>query len=103
MKNEKLVGIIYSPGFGAGWSTLGAPEMALDQELAHAIDQGLDHDKLVEIAEKNWPDEYRGGLYQCVVEWVKHGQEFRIDEYDGDESLVLENDFVSAIPNHEVV
>lgn len=28
------IGIIYSPGFGAGWSTWGCEAMALDQELA---------------------------------------------------------------------
>lgn len=81
------VGIIYSPGFGAGWSTWGCPEMALDQELAVAIDKALPYSEILKIAEKNWPNEYMGGLEDCVVEWVAQGTEFSIEEYDGSESI----------------
>lgn len=96
MSTEGKVGIIYSPGFGAGWSTWGVPEMALDQELANAIDSGCTDKLIGEIAETNWPDEYHGGLEDCVVEWVEPGTSFRIDEYDGNESLVLDNDWQKA-------
>lgn len=85
--NDKI-GIIYSPGFGAGWSTWGCEAMALDQELAHAIEEG-NKEKIAEIAENNWPEEYKGGLHDCVVEWVEKGTAFTINEYDGSESLEL--------------
>ena len=80
------IGIIYSSGFGAGWSTWGDSEQALDQELAHAI-ENLPCEEWVKVAEKNWPDAYKGGLDDCQVEWVEKGTAFSIEEYDGSESI----------------
>ena len=88
----KMVGIVYSPSYGAGWSTWGSNEMALDQELAIAIEAEEPYEVLQEIAEKNWPNEYLGGLADCVVEWVPEGTCFRIEEYDGYESLHFNSD-----------
>jgi len=81
------IGIIYSPGFGAGWSTWGNPESALDQELANAIENKESFEIIKSIAAKNWPGQYTGGLEDCVVEWVDKGTQFIIDEYDGNESV----------------
>ena len=81
------VGIIYSPGFGAGWSTWGDSGQATDQELAQAIEDGKSSDEIYKIAEKNWPGAYLGGLSDCVVEWVEEGTQFIIEEYDGSESI----------------
>jgi hypothetical protein len=83
---EDKIGIIYSPGFGAGWSTWGEPEQALDQELAHAI-ENLPREEWIKIAEKNWPDAYKGGLSDREVEWVEKGTAFSISDYDGSESI----------------
>ena len=83
----KQIGILYSPGFGAGWSTWGNCEMALDQELAVAIDSKLPYEEILKIAERNWPEQYYGGLDDCVVEWVDEGTLFAVEEYDGSESL----------------
>ena len=84
---SKKIGIIYSPGYGAGWSSWGCPEMALDQELAEAIENEEPFEKWLEIAQRNWPDECYGGLADCVVEWVEEGTQFNISEYDGYESI----------------
>lgn len=46
MGERKQIGIIVSGGFGAGWSTWGEPEMALDQELARAIEDKLPHEQI---------------------------------------------------------
>ncbi len=83
------VGIIWSPGYGAGWSTWGCAEMALDQELAKAIDTPLPYEAILHIAETNWPDQYYGGLEGCQVEWVEKGTAFSIEEYDGSESITF--------------
>jgi len=85
------VGIIYSPGYGAGWSTWGCGEMALDQELAEAIEGKESYERILEIAERNWPDQYYGGLKSCVVEWIDKGTRFKIKEYDGYESIVYDD------------
>ena len=89
----KKVGIIYSPGFGAGWSTWNEPSMALDQELAHLIYSGnVGEDGINRVAKQNWPRAYLGGLDNAVVQWVDEGTEFFIDEYDGAESIIFRDD-----------
>lgn len=89
---SNLVGIIYSPGFGAGWSTWGEPDQATDQELAKLIDSGADYSEIAKLAEEKWPDSYKGGLSDCVVEWVEKGTRFAIEEYDGSESIRFADD-----------
>lgn len=86
------IGIIYSPCFGAGWSTWGQREQALDQTLANLIESGAPYADWVTHCEEKWPEEYLGGLDDCVVEWVEEGTLFKIDEYDGSESIMFKED-----------
>jgi hypothetical protein len=85
------IGIIYSPGYGAGWSTWGDAGQALDQELAIAIDNSEPYENVEAIAKRNWPNAYLGGLADCQVEWVEKGTQFIVEEYDGSESLTFQN------------
>lgn len=94
---EGKIGIVYSPGFGAGWSTWGCEEMALDQEIAVAIERGVPYSVLEDIAKKNWSEQYLGGLEDCVVEWVEPGTLFRIEEYGGNEGLVFFNEYTFLV------
>lgn len=61
------IGVLVSYGFGAGWSTWNSPECATDQELVQAFEDNLSEDEIMAIAEKNWPDTYKGGLLDCKV------------------------------------
>lgn len=83
------VGIIISSGFGARFSTWNEPEMCLDQELANMIFNNVEYTTLKEYCEHKYPDAYLGGLADCRVEWVDEGTLFKINEYDGSESLEL--------------
>ena len=94
VSDKNKVGIVYSPGFGAGWSTWGKPEMALDQELARAIEDKKKDDEILRIIKKNWPDEYCGGVKNLTVEWVDELTQFRIEGYDGSESILFNSDDV---------
>lgn len=85
------IGIIFSPDYGAGWSTWGDDESCLDQELAWAIDAKASKEVIESIAEKNWPGQYTGGLEDARVCWVEEGTRFRITEYDGWESIEFED------------
>ena len=98
MSQVNKVGIVYSPGYGAGWSTWGDSYQALDQELAYAIEAGKPLSELEAIAKKNWPDAYLGGLKRCIVEWVDSGTLFAVEEYDGSESLRFSDNFMVAVP-----
>ena len=82
------VAIIYSPAFGAGWSSWsqGDVSMIFDRELAEAVER-KDVPAMMAIAAAKWPDAYRGGLEDCELEWVDVGCQFRITEYDGNESV----------------
>lgn len=87
--NEQI-GIIYSPGYGAGWSTWGDKKQALDQELAKAIWDNEPYEIIEQIAKRNWPNAYLGGLSDCIVEWVERGTQFIVEEYDGSERLTFQ-------------
>ena len=93
-----LVAVLYSPGFGAGWSTWCGSEhaykMCVDKELAEAVDAG-DYEKAAEIAERKY-DAYTGGAYKLKIEWVKEGSAFMIEEYDGSESIIFSDDMMCA-------
>ena len=85
------VAVLYSPGYGAGWSTWAyenREDMIFDVDIVKAI---LNKDvKLAKkIAERKYPEQYDGGIDALVVGWVPQGEEFDIREYDGNESLQI--------------
>jgi len=88
----KQIGILVSTSYGGSWSTWEKPEMALDQELVKAFEEKKEEKEIMTIAEKNWPEEYMGGLMDCMVYWVDEGTKFIITECDGAETLILEED-----------
>ena len=87
------VAVIYSPGFGAGWSTWNtelnflAEELIFDPGLADLIISGRSQEQIEAYVTLKWPGAYIGGLRDARVEWVAQGVEFKITEYDGSESL----------------
>jgi hypothetical protein len=83
------VAVIYSPGYGAGWSTWNSElgEAAIfDKDLVEAL-LANDHLKVASIAESKYPDAYAGGLEKASIEWVPIGSQFDILEYDGSERV----------------
>ena len=82
------VAVLVSPGYGAGWSTWNDGDNILfDPGLVNLV-LAEDYEAAKKYAEKRWPRAYLGGLEDLVVEWVDEGAQFRINEYDGYESLV---------------
>ena len=85
------VAIIYSPGFGAGWSTWNVEfddeELIFDPGLVDLIINKRPWDQVEAYVTLKWTGVYVGGLEEAVVEWVTIGTEFKITEYDGSESL----------------
>ncbi len=80
------VGVLYSPGYGAGWSTWGNSALAVDSALVEAyINGGVE--ALRKITEEKYPGEYLGGIGQIELGWISEGMAFRIKEYDGSESI----------------
>jgi hypothetical protein len=84
------VAVLVSPGYGAGWYTWHFKEELLyDPSIVQWLET-KELEKIRAYLELRYPDEYTGGLEDLVVEWVPVGARFRIEEYDGAESLVLE-------------
>lgn len=98
------VAVLVSPGYGAGWSTWGQKELAYDKRVVEFWMQHKDdkeylrqldkfkNNKVQEEAEKlfeewGYKDVYFGGFKQICIRWVPVGTLFRINEYDGSESI----------------
>jgi hypothetical protein len=94
------VAVLYSPGFGAGWFTWNhsVPECLFDPDIIQLVRDGARPDEIEETARAKWAqgeDEdhfYPGGADALSIEWLQEGTKFFIDEYDGSEYVVTEDD-----------
>lgn len=98
------VAVIYSNGYGAGWSTWnseygealifdpGIADLVLDR-VAGKLPQELEA-----YITLKYPDAYQGGVRNLAVKWVPEGTQFRIEEHDGSETVVLfdDDDWITA-------
>jgi hypothetical protein len=82
------VAVLYSPDYGAGWYTWNReyPEMIFDPTVVMFVEEG-ELDKVEAYATLKWPDAYLGGLRDLRIEWIPEGTAFKINEYDGNESI----------------
>ena len=90
------VAVLYSPGFGAGWSTWNTllPELLFDPIIVDFVLnkpenwlQGIDA-----YCELVYPGAYTGGSSDLEVMWIPAGSQFLVEEYDGSESVVLKDE-----------
>jgi len=91
------VAVIYSPGYGAGWSTWNkreAEKLMFDKKIVIAVLEG-NHKEIKKIAKEFFPDDYISEReIECLkIAWLEPGEKFFIKEYDGAESIVLMKDF----------
>jgi hypothetical protein len=87
------VAVLYSPGFGAGWSTWnrGVPEIIFDP----AIVKFVENEQMAELntyVTLKYPGLYTGGMDNLAVAWLPVGTEFQIEEYDGAESIKIKGE-----------
>ena len=88
------VAVLYSPGYGSGWSTWNQdhPECVFDPVVVKWIQDGRPQQQLGDI-ELHCKQKYGGyfyigsGLDQLEIEWVPRGMQFIVTEYDGSESI----------------
>ena len=90
------VAVLVSPGFGAGWYTWNREENAeailFDPEVVAWVENGKEGPVPSMEDKYGWDYFYDGGACDLIIKWVPAGAKFRIDEYDGAESLVLESE-----------
>lgn len=85
------VAVLVSRGYGSGWGSEGLN--VFEPEIVEAILDGKSDRDIEAIAEDIYPNHYLGGLDGLEVQWVPVGTRFRIEEYDGAESLRLEHEY----------
>lgn len=91
---NKQVAVLYSPNTGAGWYTWNDhtyPEILFDPAIVKLVLEGR-FDELATYVELKYPDIYTGGMRNLQVGWVNQGSKFRVVEYDGSESIEIEDD-----------
>ena len=87
------VAVLYSPGFGAGWSTWNkeVPELVFDPAIVKLVEKDQ-WDELRTYITLKYPDIYDGGMRDLAIAWLSVGTEFQITEYDGAESIKIKAD-----------
>lgn len=90
------VAVLYSPGYGAGWSTWAGEHseiLTYHRDIAQCVLDGNLTEAAV-VAEKIIREQVGEDAYVCVlgsndleIEWLPVGTIFRITEYDGSESV----------------
>ena len=81
------VGVLVSPGFGAGFYTWGYPEEAIFDPTLIELVENEKWQEAIDYCESNWEDGYSGGVQDLIVAWIDEGTKFIIEEYDGHESI----------------
>ena len=94
VREDGDVAVLISPGYGAGWSTWSHSnsDICFDYEVVQWVldDKPTAEEFIEKTAERL--DVYAGGMRNLEVVWFAPGTRFRIEEYDGYESIVFEND-----------
>jgi hypothetical protein len=88
---DGLVAVVFSPGHGAGWWTWNRalPEIIFDPNIVHYVELE-DWDSLRAYMELKYPDVYMSEYsLDLAIMWLPEGTEFKIDEYDGAETIIL--------------
>ena len=87
------VAVLYSPGFGAGWSTWNTllPELLFDSVIVDFVLNKPENwlQGIEAYCELVYPGAYTGGSSDLEVMWIPAGSQFLVEEYDGSESVVL--------------
>lgn len=92
LEKDGKIGVLVSPGYGAGWSTWSADhaeELCMNAEFVQLVlDKKID--ELCKLVEERYNGRvYTGGAEDLEVMWVPKGEAFIIREYDGSEGLQL--------------
>jgi len=86
------VAVLYSPGWGAGWKSWGAPmEAVFHPRIVELVEKDKRHEitktLMIELFGEEEGKFYLGGARDLEIEWIDKGVEFDISEYDGNESI----------------
>ena len=87
--------VLISPGYGAGWSTWGNPELATDKRLIELFERGCTENEMLDtcleygLTDVYGGPPYMGGFENLKVIEIPNGSLFKIREYDGNEYIEI--------------
>lgn len=93
------VAVLYSPGYGAGWSTWCYNDALIETLLFHPlivekVESGLKQEITTEWLVKQFGEDFEDvfctGAGDLKIKWLPEGTAFRIDEYDGFETVIID-------------
>lgn len=91
---DGMVAVLYSPDYGAGWSTWAEGEdverCLFDPLVVAWVEGGKQGPVPVEHYGEYF---YSGGANDLRIAWIQEGTLFRVEEYDGHESIVFAEDY----------
>lgn len=90
---DGMVAVLYSPDYGSGWYTWNTdhPEILFDPAIVKLIEEDK-WDELQTYVILKYPKLNVGGLGELSIAWIPVGTVFRVNEYDGAESIELKDD-----------
>jgi hypothetical protein len=91
---DGLVAVLYSPGFGAGWSTWSTNDkdfLLFDEGLVRLAETSATMDVAEAYLKENGIDDYMGGWRDIKIAWLPVGCLFHVVEYDGSEAIEERN------------
>jgi len=90
---DGMVAVLYSPDYGSGWYTWNSniPELLFDPAIVQLIEEDK-FDELQTYLTLKYPNIHDGGMWELKIAWIPEGTMFRVNEYDGDESIELKDD-----------
>lgn len=94
ISRDNKVAILHSPGYGTGWSSVNRNTHALlyDPETVVWVEAGKTNVRAyLRRAKDRFPHAIilESALKNLEVTWLPVGTQFRIEEYDGHETVVL--------------
>lgn len=88
------VAVLYTSAHGAGWySWHDIPELLFDPEVVRMIenpDEDEDENTIINYCrEKYGTQGYYNGAKSLAIKWIPQGSQFRVQEYDGSETVIV--------------
>ena len=90
------VAILYHPTYGAGWYTWhGILELVYDPVVVDMVEKNEPPERIYTYCNEQHTDTYHffGGANGLSIKWLPEGTEFRIEEYDGAETIQLKDEY----------
>ena len=85
------VGVIISPGYGTGFYTGGAPLEAVFSPSLITMIENRDLHGVSRVLQEKY-NFYLMYKHDLDVKWIPQGSRFKINEYDGSESIEILNE-----------